>query len=66
MAVRKISPEQKSAILEGLKVFVWAGLSAVIPLLIAQMQNDPRWALLIPFINSLAYALKIEINNRKA
>lgn len=66
MATRKITPEQKSAILEGLKVFAWAGLSAVIPLLIAQMQNDPRWAILIPFVNSIAYALNIEIKNRQA
>lgn len=62
----KITPEQKSALKEGLKVFVWAGLSAVLPILIGYMQQDPRWALAIPVVNALAYALKIGIDNRKA
>jgi hypothetical protein len=62
----KITPEQKSAIKEGLKVFVWAGLSALIPLLIGYMSQDPRWALLIPVVNAVAYALKIEIKNRQS
>lgn len=62
---KKLTPEQKSALVEGLRVFVWAGLSAVLPLLIAYLQDDPRWAMLIPVINSIAYAMKIEINNRR-
>lgn len=65
MATRKITPEQKSALLEGFKVFVWAGLSAVVPLLLTWMQGDPRWALLIPVVNAIAYALNIEIKNRR-
>jgi hypothetical protein len=63
---KKITPEQQSAIKEGLKVFVWAGLSALIPLLIGWMSQDPRWALMIPIVNAVAYALKIEIQNRRA
>jgi hypothetical protein len=62
----KITPEQKSAIKEGLKVFVWAGLSAVLPILIGYMSQDPRWVLLIPVVNAVAYALKIEIKNRQS
>jgi len=62
----KITPEQKSALKEGLKVFVWAGLSAVIPLAIGWMQQDPRWALMIPVVNAVAYALNIVIKNRQA
>lgn len=61
----KITPEQKSAIKEGFKVFLWAGLSAVVPLLIAWMQGDERWAILIPVVNAVAYALKVEVNNRQ-
>jgi hypothetical protein len=60
-----ITPEQKSALKEGLKVFVWAGLSAVLPILVGYMQNDARWVFLIPVVNAVAYALKIEIQNRK-
>lgn len=63
---KKITPEQKNAIREGLKVFVWAGLSAVLPILIGYMQQDPRWALAIPVVNAVAYALKIGIDNRKS
>ena len=62
----KITPETKSALKEGLKVFVWAGLSAVLPILIGYMQQDPRWALMIPVVNAVAYALKIGIDNRRA
>ena len=61
---KKLSPEQKNAIKEGVKVFIWAGLSAVVPLIIAYMENDPRWAVLIPVVNSVAYALKVEYRNR--
>ena len=62
----KVTPEQKSAIKEGLKVFVWAGLSAVLPILIGYLEQDARWVVLIPVVNAVAYALKIGIDNRKA
>lgn len=62
----KITPEQKSAIMEGLKVFLWAGLSAVIPLIVAWLEQDPRYAVLAPVINSIAYAVKVQLDNRKA
>jgi hypothetical protein len=63
---KKITPEQKSAIKEGLRVFVWAGLSAVLPILIGWMSQDPRWVVMIPVVNAVAYSLKIGVDNRKS
>lgn len=65
MANKKITPEQKSAIKEGLRVFVWAGLSAVLPMILVYMEQDPRYAVLIPAVNAVAYSLKITVANRK-
>ena len=38
-------------------VFFYSAVSAVLPILIAYAQNDPRWALLIPIINATWYAI---------
>lgn len=38
-------------------VFFYSAVSSILPLLIAYVQNDPRWALLIPVINSAWYAI---------
>jgi len=38
-------------------VFFYSAVSAIIPILIAYAQNDPRWALLIPIINATWYAI---------
>lgn len=57
---KRITPEQKSALLEGLKVFIWAGLSAVVPLIVATIEQDTRWAMFAPVINAIAYGLKIK------
>ena len=38
-------------------VFFYSAVSSILPLLIAYAQNDPRWALLIPVINSVWYAV---------
>jgi len=62
---RKLTIEQKNAIVEGLKVFAWAGLSAVLPLLIAYLENDPRWVALVPVVNAIAYSIKTELKNRE-
>lgn len=61
----KISPEQKSAIKEGIKVFLWAGLSAVLPLVLAFVEKDPKWAILAPVINAIAYSVKVARDNKK-
>lgn len=62
---KKITLQQKNALREGLKVFLWAGLSAVLPLIIAYVEQDPKWAMLAPVINAVAFALKTEYRNRK-
>ena len=61
---KKASPELKNVLKEGLKVFLWAGLSAVLPLIVAYLQDDPRWAVLAPVINAIAYSIKTEYKNR--
>jgi hypothetical protein len=38
-------------------VFFYSAVSAVLPILIAYAQNDPRWALLIPVINATWYSV---------
>jgi len=38
-------------------VFFYSGVSAILPILIAYAQNEPRWALLIPIINATWYAV---------
>ena len=38
-------------------VFLYSGVSSILPILLAYIQNDPRWALLIPVINSVWYAI---------
>jgi len=58
---KKLSQEQKNALVEGFKVFLWAGLSAVLPLILAYMQDDPKWAALAPVLNAVAYAVKIKM-----
>jgi hypothetical protein len=47
----------KEALKHLVVVFFYSAVSAVLPLLIAYAQNDPRWALLIPVINSVWYAV---------
>ena len=43
-------------------VFFYSAVSAVLPILIAYAQNDPRWAMLIPVINA-GWALLIPVIN---
>jgi hypothetical protein len=38
-------------------VFVYSGVSAILPALLAWLQNDPRWVALIPVINAIWYAI---------
>ena len=52
----QLSPEMKTALIKGGKVFVWAGLSAILPLIIAYMENDPKWVALAPVINAVFVA----------
>ena len=43
---------QKEALKHLAIVFFYSAVSSILPLLIAYIQNDPRWALLIPVINA--------------
>ncbi len=38
-------------------VFFYSGISSILPIVIAWVEKDPRWALLIPVINSIWYAV---------
>jgi hypothetical protein len=50
-----------TAIKEALKhlaiVFFYSGVSSILPIIIAWMQNDPRWVILTPVINAVWYAI---------
>lgn len=43
----------KKALWHGVKVFVYAGVSAVVPVIIAYLSKDPAWLALVPVINAL-------------
>ncbi len=43
---------QKEALKHLLIVFFYSAISSILPILIAYVQNDPRWALLISVINA--------------
>ena len=46
-------------------VFFYSAVSAILPLLIAYAQNDPRWALLIPVINAGWYSISRYLKEQK-
>lgn len=46
-------------------VFFYSAVSAVLPILIAYAQNDPRWAMLIPVINAAWYSISRYLKEQK-
>ena len=56
---------QKEALKHLIIVFFYSAVSSVLPLLIAYVQNDARWALLIPVINSAWYAMTRYLKEQK-
>lgn len=46
-------------------VFFYSAVSAVLPILIAYAQNDPRWAMLIPVINAVWYSVSRYLKEQK-
>ena len=56
---------QKEALKHLAIVFFYSAISSILPLLIAYIQNDPRWALLIPVINSAWYAITRYLKEQK-
>ena len=56
---------QKEALKHLLIVFFYSAVSSILPILIAYVQNDPRWALLIPVINAGWYAVTRYLKEQK-
>ncbi|GMU25810.1 MAG: hypothetical protein AMXMBFR16_07150 [Candidatus Uhrbacteria bacterium] len=56
---------QKEALKHLLIVFFYSAISSILPILIAYIQNDPRWALLIPVINAGWYAVTRYLKEQK-
>lgn len=52
-----MSTPTKEALKHLVIVFLYSGVSAILPALLAWLQNDPRWVVLIPVINALWYAV---------
>ena len=52
-----MSTPTREAIKHLLIVFAYSGVSAILPTLLAWLQNDPRWVILIPIINAVWYAI---------
>jgi len=48
-----MSEATKKALLHGLKVFLYAGVSAIIPGIVAYLANDPRYLAFVPVINAI-------------
>lgn len=55
----------KEALKHLVVVFFYSAVSAVLPILIAYAQNDPRWALLIPVINATWYSVSRYLKEQK-
>ena len=55
----------KEALKHLVVVFFYSAVSAVLPILIAYIQNDPRWALLIPVINAAWYSVTRYLKEQK-
>ncbi len=56
---------QKEALKHLLIVFFYSAVSSILPILIAYIQNDPRWALLIPVINAAWYSVTRYLKEQK-
>jgi len=55
----------KEALKHLVVVFFYSAVSSILPILIAYIQNDPRWALLIPVINAAWYAVSRYLKEQK-
>ncbi|HCC13211.1 MAG: hypothetical protein UV82_C0007G0013 [Candidatus Magasanikbacteria bacterium GW2011_GWD2_43_18] len=55
----------KQALKHLVVVFFYSAVSAILPILIAYAQNDPRWALLIPVINAAWYSITRYLKEQK-
>ncbi|MDP3794260.1 MAG: hypothetical protein Q8R07_05965, partial [Candidatus Uhrbacteria bacterium] len=55
----------KEALKHLVVVFFYSAVSSILPILIAYVQNDPRWALLIPVINAAWYSITRYLKEQK-
>ena len=60
-----MSTPQKQALKHLLIVFAYSGASSILPIIIAWIQNDTRWVILIPIINSIWYAVTRYLKEKK-
>ena len=60
-----MSTPQKEALKHLAIVFFYSGVSSILPIIIAWMQNDPRWVILIPVINAVWYAVTRYLKEKK-
>jgi len=60
-----MSTPTREALKHLLVVFFYSGISAVLPVMLALVQNDPRWVVLIPVINSVWYAVTRYLKERR-
>lgn len=60
-----MSTPLKEALKHLLIVFAYSGVSAILPALLAWLQNDPRWVVLIPVINAVWYAISRYLKEKK-
>jgi len=56
---------QKEALKHLAIVFLYSGVSSILPIVLAYVENDPRWTLLIPIVNSAWYAVSRYLKERK-
>ncbi len=60
-----MSTPTREAIKHLIIVFAYSGISAILPVLLAWLQDDPRWVILIPIINSVWYAITRYLKERR-
>jgi len=46
-------------------VFFYSGVSGILPIILVWLQNDARWVILVPIINSVWYAVRRYLKERK-
>ena len=60
-----MSTPTQQALKHLLIVFFYSGISAILPVILALVQNDPRWVVLAPVINSIWYAVTRYLKEKK-
>ena len=56
---------QKEALKHLAIVFFYSAISSILPILIAYVEHDTRWTLLIPVINAAWYAITRYLKEQK-